>query len=55
MSKNDLEMNPLPSYIYELYVTYPGQAITCKYCGETGHMQAEYKKTQIRFSRTAKK
>ena len=59
MSKNDVEMNPLPSYIYingyELYVTYPGQTITCKYYGETSHMQAECKKKQIRFSRTAKK
>ena len=53
MSKNDVEMNPLPSYIYingyELYVTYPGQAITCKYCGETGHMQAECKKRKSDF------
>ena len=44
MSKNDVEMNPLLSYIcingYELYVTYPGQAITCKYCGEIGHIVA---------------
>ena len=48
MSKNDVEMNPLPSCIYingyKQYVTYPGQTITSKYCGETGHMQAECKK-----------
>ena len=53
MSKNDVEMNPLPSYIYindyELYVTYPGQAITCKYCGKTSHMQAECKKRKSDF------
>ena len=52
--KNDVETNPLPSYIYingyELYVTYPGQTITCKYCGETGHMQAECKKRKSDFS-----
>ena len=44
MSKTAVETNPLPSYNYindyELYVTYPGQAITYKYCGETGHMLA---------------
>ena len=53
MSKNDVEMNPLPSYIYingyELYVTYLGQAITCKCGGETGHMQAECKKRKSDF------
>ena len=35
MNKNDLEANPFPSYIhvdgFELYVTYPGQELTCKY------------------------
>ena len=45
MNKNDLEANPLPSYIhvdsFELYVTYPGQKLTCKYCGEKGHFQAK--------------
>ena len=38
MKKNDLEANPLPSNIhvngFELYVTYAGQELTCKYCGE---------------------
>ena len=47
MSKNDVKTNPLPSYIFingcELYVTYPGQAITFKHCGETGHLQADCK------------
>ena len=36
MNKNDLEANPLPSYIhvdgFELYVTYPGKELNCKYC-----------------------
>ena len=38
MNKNDLEANPLPNYIhvdgFELYFTYPGQELTCKYCGK---------------------
>ena len=45
MNKYDLEANPLPSYIhvddFELYVTYPGEELTCKYCGEKGHFQAK--------------
>ena len=53
MNKNDVETNPSPSYLYingyELYVTYSGRAITCKCCGETGHMQAEYKKRKSDF------
>ena len=49
MNKNDLEANPLPSYIhvddfFELYVTYPGQELTCKYCGKKGHFQAKCNK-----------
>ena len=43
MNKNELETNPLPSYIFidgfELYVTYKGQTVTCKFCSETGHVQ----------------
>jgi len=43
-----LEANPIPSYIYidgfELYVTYPGQESTCKYCGEPGHLQLDCEK-----------
>ena len=35
MNKNDLEANLFPSYIhvdgFELYVTYPGQELTCKF------------------------
>ena len=31
-------------------LTYPGQAVTCKYCGETGHMQAECKKRKSDIS-----
>ena len=53
MSKTGVETNPLPSYIHingsELYVTYPGQSITCKYCGETDHMQTECKKRKSDF------
>ena len=59
MSKNDVETNPLPSYIYindyELYATYPSQAIPCKYCGETGHMQAKWKKRKADFPALQKK
>ena len=47
MNKTDLESNPIPSYIYvdnfELYVTYEEQPITCKCCGEVGHVQANCK------------
>ena len=53
MSKNDVETNPLPSYFYingdGLNATYPDQSIPCKYCGETGHMQAECKKLKSDF------
>ncbi|XP_078485332.1 uncharacterized protein LOC144744506 [Ciona intestinalis] len=45
MKNDDLEKNPIPSYLWikgeELYVTYKGQEITCKYCGEVGHKQAD--------------
>ena len=55
MKKNDLEANPLPSYIYidgfELYVTYPGQEVTHKYCGEKGHFQAKCNKRLNNFPR----
>uniref|UniRef100_H2XZ24 CCHC-type domain-containing protein n=1 Tax=Ciona intestinalis TaxID=7719 RepID=H2XZ24_CIOIN len=44
MKNENLEKNPIPSYLWikgeELYVTYKGQEITCKYCGEVGHKQA---------------
>ena len=37
MKKCEIEMKPIPSYVKiegcELYVTYSGQQITCKYCG----------------------
>ena len=53
MNKNDLEANPLPSYYrvdgFELYVTYPGQKLTCKYCGEKGHFQAKCDKRLNHF------
>ena len=43
MNKNELETNPLPSYIFidgfEQYVTYKGQRFMCRLCGETGHLQ----------------
>ncbi|XP_078485942.1 uncharacterized protein LOC144744635 [Ciona intestinalis] len=45
MKKEDLEKQPIPSYISinnsEFYVTYNGQTVTCKYCGEFGHKQAD--------------
>lgn len=48
MNKKDLDKNPIPSYIkisnYELYVTYSGQKSTCRYCGETGHIQLNCRK-----------
>ena len=43
MNKNELKTNLLPSYIFiagfELYVTYKGQTIICRFSGETGHIQ----------------
>jgi len=51
--KADLDTNPSPSYInvdgFELYVTYQGQEITCKYCGEVGHMQVNCEKRKAEF------
>ena len=48
MSKNDIESKPILSYInvesFELYVTYPGKLLTCKYCHEVGHVQSECEK-----------
>ena len=42
--KTMVEQNPLPSYISilgnELYVTYTGQTVTCRYCQEAGLMQS---------------
>ena len=41
MEKKVLETYPMPSYLridgHELYVTYEGQNITCKYCGQAVH------------------
>ena len=54
MNKNDLEANPFPSYIhvdgFEIYVAYPGQKLTCKYCGEKEHFQAKCDKRIKRFN-----
>jgi len=40
-----LQANPIPSYItidgQQIYVSYVGQQLTCKYCGNEGHKQAE--------------
>ena len=45
MNKNDLEANLLTRYIhldgFEIYVTYSGQELTCKYYREKGHFQAK--------------
>ena len=53
MKKSDLQSNPIPSYIHvsscEIYVTYQGQVITCKYCGEAGHVHSECHKRAIDF------
>ena len=53
MNKHELEQNPIPSHItidsYELYVTYSGQNLTCRYCGEVGHVQTECKNKQNDF------
>ena len=53
MNKNELETNPLPSYIFidgfELYVTYKGQTVTCRFCGETGHVQMNCGKRMLEF------
>ena len=48
MKKCEIEMKPIPSYVKiegcELYVTYSGQQITCKYCGNKGHVQSNCQK-----------
>ncbi|XP_078489414.1 uncharacterized protein LOC144746232 [Ciona intestinalis] len=48
MKKQDLMKYPKPSYISinntEFYVTYNGQTVTCKYCKEPGHKQADCSK-----------
>ena len=53
MKKSDLQSNPIPSYIQvsdcEVYVTYQGQVITCKYFGEAGHVQSECHKRATDF------
>ena len=53
MNKNELETNPLPSYIFidgfELYVTYKGQTVTCRFCDETGHVQMNCEKRMLEF------
>ena len=53
MKKFDLQSNPIPSYIHvsgcEIYVTYQGQEITCKYCSEAGHVQSECHERAIDF------
>ena len=48
-----METNPLPSYIFidgfELYVTYKGQTVTSRFCGETGHVQMNCEKRMLEF------
>ena len=50
---NDLETNPLLIYIFiddfVLYVTYKGQTVTCRFCGETGHVQMNCEKRMLKF------
>ena len=44
MKKSFLQSNPIPSYIEvsgEICVTYQGQVIPCKYCGDASRMQSE--------------
>ena len=54
MKKSDLQSNPIPSYIQvsgcDIYATYQGQVITCKYCGKAGHVQLECHKRATDFS-----
>ena len=46
--KRILESNPIPSYVHidgnQLYVTYDGQNLTCKYCRNVGHKQIDCNK-----------
>ena len=41
MKKCQIELKPIPSFVKiedcNLYVSYSGQQITCKYCGNKGH------------------
>ena len=53
MNENELATNPLQSYIFidgfELYVSYKGQAVSCRSCGETGHVQMNCEKRMLEF------
>ena len=59
MRKVELDSNPLPNYIkidgFELYVTYQGQEITCKFCGDTGHFQVHCEKRLLDYPQLAVK
>ena len=43
MTKEDLEENPIPSYLffgkYKFKVRYTGQKTTCGYCAENDHLE----------------
>ena len=57
--KTMVEQNPLHSCISifgnELYVTYTGQTVTCRYCQEAGHKQSScQKKNKISHNLEAK-
>ena len=51
--KISLEQNPLPSYVSihgnELYVTYTGQMVTCRYCEEAEHVPSNCEKRKQDF------
>ena len=53
MNKNESETNPLRSNIFidgfELYVTKKGQTVTCRFCGETDHVQMNCEKHMLEF------
>jgi len=54
MKKQAIGAKPLSNYLLvevcELYVTYNGQQITCKYCGKPSHVQADSQKCIAEFS-----
>ena len=37
---------------FELYVNCKQQAVTCRFCGETGHVQMNCEKRMLEFPKT---